>query len=352
VDSEVPGGALVGSLGAGAGFGEGLGGGAFGAGVGDGVVVEPGGHVLVGDAFAGHDLAAFVEDAAEGAGDLEEGAEGVVFVEEAAGGDDEIAGGDGEPVAFVEIGSHILEPQEEAVLDRVHIDLFGEGAAVAGEDGADVVAAGVGGIEAAPAEELGAPGDVGVFAVDEEVGIEELAVDGDVVDHFAGVEGGGGGGAEDVLALEEVAVVDFAGAAVEVAEVGGEVDAGGVDAGLVLDVEVGAHDEEFAADGADAVIQAGGLEESLDEGGHEEDVGVEGEDPVALGEGDGLILCGGEADIGGVVDDLAAVFVAFEDVAGAVGGVVVDDDDLDLRALLGEGGFETAPDVAPAVVGH
>ena len=167
-----------------------------------------------------------------------------------------------------------------------------------------------------PAHELGAPGDIGVLAVDEEIGIEELAVDGDVVDHGAAVEGRGGGGAEDVFALEVVAVIELAAAAIEVAEIGGEVDAGGIDARFGVDVEIRAHHEEFAADGADAVVEAAGLEERLDEVGHQEDVGIEGEDPVAAREVDGLVLGGGEADVTVVENDGAALFVALRGCRG------------------------------------
>ena len=54
-------------------------------------------------------------------------------------------------------------------------------------------------INAAPPQQLRAPRDVGVLAVDEEIGIEEIAVDRNIVDHAPAVERRGGAGAEDVL---------------------------------------------------------------------------------------------------------------------------------------------------------
>ena len=53
-----------------------------------------------------------------------------------------------------------------------------------------------------------------------------------------------------------------------------------------------------------------------------------------------------------VVDDPAAILELLEDVDRAVGGGVVDDDDLFRIVLLGQHGFEASLDEPAAVVGH
>src|SRR5579872_1319987 len=118
-----------------------------------------------------------------------------------------------------------------------------------------MIALGVGRVEAFPAHQLRAPGNVSVLAVNEEIGIEELAGDRDVFDHLAPVERGGGGGAEDVFVVAKMAIIHLETAAVEMPEVRGEIDAGGIDQRLLGEVEAGGHGEEFAADRADLRVE-------------------------------------------------------------------------------------------------
>ena len=183
--------------------------------------------------------------------------------------------------------------------------------------------------------QLGAPRDIGIFSVDEEIGIEEFAVERDVFDHGAPVEGGGGGGSEDVFVLQVVAVVYFLAAAVEVAQHGVEVDAGGIDHGLFGDLEVGTHGQQLAADRADVGIELSGIHQRLNEIGKQQHIGIEGKHPIAVGELDGLILRGGEPDVLLVVVDLAAILELFEDVDGAIGGGIVDNDDFFVADIVG-----------------
>ena len=99
-------------------------------------------------------------------------------------------------------------------------------------------------------------------------------------------------------------------------------------------------------------VELAGVHQRLDEVRQQQDVRIQGQDPVAAGEPDGLVLRRGEADVLVVVEDLAAIFELLQDVDGAVGGGVVDDDDFLIRVPLGQHGFEAALDEAAAVVGH
>src|SRR5205807_6120340 len=67
-----------------------------------------------------------------------------------------------------------------------------------GRVGADVVGDGGRLVQAAPAEHLGAPGEVGVGGPALQVDVEDLALDGDVLQRRAPVDGGGPVGAEDL----------------------------------------------------------------------------------------------------------------------------------------------------------
>ncbi len=82
-------------------------------------------------------------------------------------------------------------------------------------------------------------------------------------------------------------------------------------------------------------IELAGVHQRLNEIRQQQDVGIQGEHPIAVREPDGLVLRRREADILLVVVDLAAVFELFQNVDGAVGGGIVDDDDLLERVLAG-----------------
>ena len=229
---------------------------------------------------------------------------------------------------------NVLDAHQEAVLHRVHVDLGRQRAAVTGQHLANVIAARVGRVQAFPAHQLGPPGDIGILAVDKEIGIEEFAVEGNIVDHGPPVERGGRGSAEDVLVLQVVPVVHFLAAAVEMAQHGVEVDTGGIHHGLFGNLEVRRHGQQLPADGADARVELAGVHQGLDEVGEQQDVGIQGHHPVSVGEPDGLVLGGGEADIVVVVIDAAAVLELFQNVDGAVGGGIVHHDDLFVGVAL------------------
>src|ERR1700693_1788816 len=118
-----------------------------------------------------------------------------------------------------------------------------------------MVATRQGSIDAPPAQQLGAPGDVSVFAVNEKVGIEKLAVDRNVIDHLTAVQCGGGRGSEHVLKIRVMAVVHLLAAPVQVPQHGCEVDAGGIDELLFGKVERSLNGQEFAAYRADFLVE-------------------------------------------------------------------------------------------------
>ena len=271
---------------------------------------------------------------------------------QAGGHHHQVAGGNGEPVAKVQVPGDIFDPHQEPVLHRVHVDFGRQRAAVAGQHIAHVIAAGVGHVQALPAHQLRPPGHVGILAVDEEIGIEELAVERDVLDHRAAVERGRGSGAEDVLVLQEMAVVHLLAAAVQVAQHGVEVDSGGIHHGLLGDLEVRRHGQQLAAHRADGGIELAGIHQRLDEIGQQQHVGIQRQHPIAARKLDGLVLRGREPDVLFVVIDLAAVFELFEDIDRAIGGSVIDDDDFLERVLLRQHRFQAPFDEPAAVVGN
>src|SRR4051812_23763196 len=97
----------------------------------------------------------------------------------------------------------------------MHIDERWNMRAAARADLAHMAGYRIGRVQAAPAEELSAPGDVGILAIGKEGGVEELGVDGDIVDHFAAEERGRAGTAEDILEFAEAPIVRLAPAAIE-----------------------------------------------------------------------------------------------------------------------------------------
>jgi len=99
------------------------------------------------------------------------------------------------------------------------------------------------------------------------------------------VKRGGGGGAEDILVMQIVPVVHFLAAAVQMAQHGVEVDAGGIHHRLLGNLEVRRHGEQLAAHGADLGIELPGIEQGLDEVRQQEHVRVERQYPIAAGTG-------------------------------------------------------------------
>ena len=47
-------------------------------------------------------------------------------------------------------------------------------------------------VQTTPAQELRAPGDIGILAIDKKIGVEECAINGNIFDHGPAVKGGGG----------------------------------------------------------------------------------------------------------------------------------------------------------------
>src|SRR5438477_9668765 len=102
-----------------------------------------------------------------------------------------------------------------------------------------MIAARVGRIDAAPAEQLRPPGDIGVLAVHKEIWIEKLTVDRDVVDHAPAVQRSRGGCSEHVFMLQIMTVVDLLAAPVQMPEHGREINSGGIDEWFIGEIEGG-----------------------------------------------------------------------------------------------------------------
>ena len=170
------------------------------------------------------------------------------------------------------------------------------------QHGADVIGAGVRRVEALPAQQLRAPSDVGVFAVNEEIRIKEFRSAGlvgsprqrDVVDHLATVKRRRSRGPKNILVIHVLAVVHLLAAPVQMPQHRIEVDTRGIDNGSFGKIEGGAHREQLAAHRANFGVAVAGIDESLKKIRQEQDVRIEGQNPFAIGELDRLILDLGE----------------------------------------------------------
>ena len=232
----------------------------------------------------------------------------------------------------------------------MHVDLGRKLVAHAGAQAAHVVRRRARVEDALPAQQLGAPGDIGILAVGEELGVEELPIHRHVGDHLAPVAGRRGGGAEHVLVPAVVSVVGLHAAAILVAQHGREEHARGIEPLDSLDIEAGVGQQELAADRAGHRVHPRGHHQAVDEVRQQQHVRIEREHPISAREGDRLVLRGGESDVLLVVDHDAAILEALENVASAVSGGIVDDDHLQRPVSLLERRFQAAADEPPAVV--
>ena len=115
-----------------------------------------------------------------------------------------------------------------------------------------MIAARVGRVDAPPAEQLRAPGDVGILAVDEEIGVEELAVDAKCRRSSpAGTSAAAAVAPKTYSFVQVVSVVDFLAAAIEVPQHRSEVDSSRIDQWLVGNSKC-LHRQQLAANRADS----------------------------------------------------------------------------------------------------
>ena len=82
----------------------------------------------------------------------------------------------------------------------------------------------------------------------------------------------------------------------------------------------------------------------------QQDVRVQCQNPVAVGQGDGLVLCGREPDVLVVVINAALVRERLQDVYRAVGRSVIDDHHFHIRILLLQDRIQAALDESAAVI--
>ena len=206
------------------------------------------------------------------------------------------------------------------------------------------------GIEGAPAQQLRPPGDVGVFAVNKEIGIEEIAVDGHVVDHAAPVQRRRRRRAEDVFQVLIAAAIRLAPAPIEVPQGGRETDAGRIDARLVQRRKTRPDGKQFAAHGARFRVGLAGFHQGANEAGAQQHVGVERQYPFGRTGTDGAVLRFGETQVPAAVDHPHPPAELAQHGRGAIGGPVIHHHDFDRHALLADYRFQTAPDVPRAVI--
>src|SRR5262249_33923827 len=235
------------------------------------------------------------------------------YVQQAPSDYEEIARGRGDPVSAIDICRHILDPHQEAVLYRMHLEDRRYGPPGSGPDASDMVGNGCGGVETAPSQQLCAPRHVRIFAVGEEIRIKEAVFGRNIGNHFAPVQGCGGAGAEDVLGLRETVIVWLVPAAVEVPHSRSEVNACGVNSRLIRDCEIAPDAQQFAADHAYARIQIPSLDQTPDKARLHLDVGIQRKDPLAPAGGDRLVLSGGEAGIAIILNQADTVLVPGKD---------------------------------------
>ena len=208
---------------------------------------------------------------------------------------------------------------------------------------------GGGRVDASPAQQLGPPGDIRIFAVEKEIGIEESSFDGDVADHAAAVQGGRAAGPEDVLRPVEAVAVGFVPAAVEMPHFGGDVQAGGIEDPPLERAETRSDRKELPAHGARRGVHLACFHQSPYEAWAHQNVGVEREDPVGGGGADNLVLRRGEAFVPAVPDHADTAPVALQDFPRSIRGGVIGYHHLQ-GLVLAENRIEAALDVAAAVV--
>src|ERR1035441_2320868 len=110
------------------------------------------------------------------------------YLQQTSGHYRQVANRHGQPAMPVEPGRRILNTHQETILHRVHIDGRGDGSPLSGYHAAHVPTHRRRCVDTSPAEQLRPPGHVGILAVGEEIRVEEVAVNGDVVDHLAPVQ--------------------------------------------------------------------------------------------------------------------------------------------------------------------
>src|SRR6185437_8236738 len=169
--------------------------------------------------------------------------------------DQQVTPGNGDEQAQAGSQRGIFPAHEEAVLDRMPVDYQRQLAKALGGNAALVPAYRRRHVQAVPAQQLRPPGQVGVFAVSEEVFVEELSLHRDILYHGPPVQGSGSGGAKDILRLLVLPAVNLLTAAVEMAQVAGEVDAGGINAGGKLRLATGIPAQQLPAERADPAIR-------------------------------------------------------------------------------------------------
>src|ERR1041385_1234758 len=245
-------------------------------------VGKPTGNIVALGFSALHDLLALGEHPPPISRQVPERLERSLLAQQARPHHHDIASRNREPVASVQIRSHILDAHKKPVLHRVHVDLRWQRAPVAWKHVANVVAARERSVKATPAHQLCPPCDVRILAIDEEVGVEELATYRDVLNHLPPVKRRSRRGPENILEAEVVPVINLLTAAIQVPQHRGKVDTSGINQLFFRKIEAGADSEELAADGPDLGIDLSCIHQRLNEIRQQQHVRVERQNPLPM----------------------------------------------------------------------
>src|ERR1043166_8975843 len=137
-------------------------------------------------------------------------------------------------------------------------------------------------VKATPAHQLCPPCDVRILAIDEEVGVEELATYRDVLNHLPPVKRRSRRGPENILEAEVVPVINLLTAAIQVPQHRGKVDTSRINQLFFRKIEAGADSEELAADGPDLGIDLSCIHQRLNEIRQQQHVRVERQNPLPM----------------------------------------------------------------------
>ncbi len=141
-----------------------------------GVSANQASHFLVACLAAAHDREPLAHGRAETPQHKPEGRQGPKFIQEATAHYEEIPQRDRKPEPSIQIRRQVLDPHQETVLDRMHIENGGKRSAVFRDNTPHMVRDASRRIKTSPAQQLSSPGNIRIFTVGKEIRIEELAV--------------------------------------------------------------------------------------------------------------------------------------------------------------------------------
>ena len=265
---------------------------------------------------------------------------------------DEIAGRGGDQGLPRLCPGLVVDPQQKPILDGVHVRQRAHLSAPLWQIAPPVVGDRRWHVEAPPAQVAQPPGEIGVLAVEEEVGIKVAGRDPGALERGAAIEPRGPRSAADILLHRVSPGGRLAGSAVEVPPRRGEVDARRIQAVGRRQIEsFGTHDA--AGRGAD-VSRIGRIEtlgEDRREARLEPAIGIQCQHVPPGGRIDPRVHRGGESDVYGQREQPHGRSELPRHLARSVGRGVVDQERLAGDALLRDGRAERGRQIRGVVLG-